>query len=132
MLYEVITGVSKRFLLAERRRAFEGKITDDCRYHSCRLCGACDLENGRPAENGVRPRTVLAERDQLAPEAQARITSYNVCYTKLLRITSTADPELERVARIRTTMPPRRNPCSEPGRGTNGRGFSSSSSYNFV
>jgi len=63
-------GVSKRFLLVERRRAFEEKLTADCRYHSCRLCGACDMADGRPAEGGVRPRTVLAERDQAEPQAQ--------------------------------------------------------------
>ena len=32
-------GVTKRFLLCERRRAYEGKITQDCR-HGCSGCGA--------------------------------------------------------------------------------------------
>ena len=35
-------GVSKRFLLCERRRAYEGKITQDCR-HGCSGCGANNL-----------------------------------------------------------------------------------------
>ena len=35
-------GVSKRFLLCERRRAYEGKITTDCR-HGCSGCGANQL-----------------------------------------------------------------------------------------
>ena len=32
-------GVSKKFLLRERARAYEGVITDDCR-HQCAGCGA--------------------------------------------------------------------------------------------
>ena len=32
-------GVTKRFLLCERRRAYEGRITQDCR-HGCSGCGA--------------------------------------------------------------------------------------------
>ena len=35
----VDVGVTKRFLLSERRRAYEGKITPDCR-HGCSGCGA--------------------------------------------------------------------------------------------
>ena len=35
-------GVTKRFLLCERRRAYEGKITQDCR-HGCSGCGANNL-----------------------------------------------------------------------------------------
>ena len=35
-------GVTKRFLLCERRRAYEGKITQDCR-HGCSGCGANTL-----------------------------------------------------------------------------------------
>ena len=35
-------GVTKRFLLCERRRAYEGKITQDCR-HGCSGCGASAL-----------------------------------------------------------------------------------------
>ncbi|MEG1610049.1 MAG: TIGR03960 family B12-binding radical SAM protein [Bilophila sp.] len=46
-------GVSRAFLLHERERAFEGKITDDCRYAACRQCGACDT----PAGASLLPRT---------------------------------------------------------------------------
>ena len=35
-------GVSKRFLLRERHRAYEGVITPDCR-HGCAGCGANSL-----------------------------------------------------------------------------------------
>ena len=40
-------GVTKKFLLQERRRAYEAKITEDCR-HSCAGCGAnCLLKEVR-------------------------------------------------------------------------------------
>ncbi|WP_300686950.1 TIGR03936 family radical SAM-associated protein, partial [uncultured Bilophila sp.] len=39
-------GVSRDFLLRERRRAFEGKVSEDCRYAACRHCGACDTAAG--------------------------------------------------------------------------------------
>ena len=35
-------GVTKRFLLRERKRAYDGKITPDCRQ-GCSGCGASDL-----------------------------------------------------------------------------------------
>jgi len=35
-------GVSKKFLLLERKRAFEAHSTPDCRQNNCQACGACD------------------------------------------------------------------------------------------
>ena len=35
-------GVTKRFLQLERHRAYEGKVTPDCR-HGCAGCGASQL-----------------------------------------------------------------------------------------
>ncbi len=46
-------GISREFLLRERRRAFAGKISDDCRYAACRHCGACDT----PAGESLLPRS---------------------------------------------------------------------------
>ncbi len=42
------SGVSRKHLLAERKRSLEGKSTRDCRYHQCRMCGVCDRKN-RPS-----------------------------------------------------------------------------------
>ena len=57
-------GVSREFLLRERRRAFEGKISDDCRYAACRQCGACDTAAENPcfpARRGLKKaRTATA------------------------------------------------------------------------
>lgn len=65
-------GVSREFLLRERRRAFEGKISDDCRYAACRNCGACDTAVGPSLlprtpglpEGAHRNSLNFAQRDQ--------------------------------------------------------------------
>jgi radical SAM family uncharacterized protein/radical SAM-linked protein len=69
------SGVSRRFLLAERRRALEGSVTPDCRYDSCRSCGVCTLD-GRPSElagqaavRDIVPVLNRATRDQEDPGA---------------------------------------------------------------
>ncbi len=63
-------GLSRAFLLRERERALAGKITDDCRYAACNLCGACDLKNSpsllAPAGQPIANRTNLPQRDQEA------------------------------------------------------------------
>ncbi|MFA7165328.1 MAG: TIGR03960 family B12-binding radical SAM protein [Desulfoplanes sp.] len=62
-------GVSKRFLKAERSRAFQEKLSPDCRYNPCRNCGVCESE-GHPSilkQTGEAPlRHVLnnPNRDQ--------------------------------------------------------------------
>lgn len=45
--------IEKKFLLKERRAAYEQAFTDDCRWSKCTACGSCDFE-------GVK--------NQLAPE----------------------------------------------------------------
>ncbi|MEW5773352.1 MAG: TIGR03960 family B12-binding radical SAM protein [Thermodesulfobacteriota bacterium] len=63
-------GVSKPFLLAERRKALEGRETADCRFGDCAGCGVCSHEGRRSlleaaaARNEIRPRVVQAARDQ--------------------------------------------------------------------
>ncbi|MDO9630411.1 MAG: B12-binding domain-containing radical SAM protein, partial [Humidesulfovibrio sp.] len=67
-------GVSKEFLLTERRRALEAKLTEDCRYGACRNCGVCSHDGresrltkqaeSQAASGGIRPRLVFACRDQ--------------------------------------------------------------------
>lgn len=64
------SGVSRRFLLAERRRALDGASTPDCRYEACRSCGVCTLD-GRESELGsqaakqdIVPVINRATRDQ--------------------------------------------------------------------
>lgn len=71
-------GVSEAFLLRERERALAGKVTRDCRYESCRQCGACDtgvapslLPHAATAKSDAplhRNRLIFAQRDQKAHE----------------------------------------------------------------
>ena len=42
-------GVTKAFLLRERRRAYNGQVTPDCR-HGCAGCGASCLLKGVPCD----------------------------------------------------------------------------------
>ena len=65
-------GVTKEFLLTERRRALAGSITEDCRYGACRNCGVCGHEGrvsrltkqAQTAPGEIRPRMVFFRRDQ--------------------------------------------------------------------
>ena len=64
------SGVSRKFLLAERRRALEGTSTPDCRYEACRSCGVCTLDGResdlarQAAEHEIIPVINRATRDQ--------------------------------------------------------------------
>jgi len=66
----ISSGLSRRFLLAERERALTGKITEDCRYGACRNCGVCGGDgrvstlSAQAGEKDIRPRLVFAARDQ--------------------------------------------------------------------
>ena len=67
------SGVTRKFLLAERRRALEGASTPDCRYEACRSCGVCTLD-GRESElarqaakHDIVPVINRATRDQEDP-----------------------------------------------------------------
>lgn len=67
------SGVSEEFLLTEWRRAHEGLVTEDCRYHACRQCGACDRKGGasrlpHPSGESIGNRLVFAQRDQVPNE----------------------------------------------------------------
>lgn len=69
-------GVTEEFLLRELERARNAKVTADCRYNACSMCGACDrgkaqgrLARGEGEE--VHNRLVFSERDQV-PNHPAR------------------------------------------------------------
>lgn len=66
------SGTTKEFLAKERERAYAMKITEDCRYGACRLCGVCDVgkkESGLDRltdTTSYRNRLNRQERDQQA------------------------------------------------------------------
>lgn len=63
-------GVSKQFLLTERRRSLEEKVTPDCRYDTCRNCGVCQFKGRKSllekqaVEKDIQPKMVFKTRDQ--------------------------------------------------------------------
>ena len=74
-------GVSKEFLLAERRRAWEAVQTPDCRKVGCLDCGVCDWIKVQPHTCSV----MLESGNQAAPEISSpdQITRYRLHYSKL-------------------------------------------------
>ncbi len=63
------TGLGLGFLQKEKRRAEQGKVTLDCRYHSCSGCGVCDTDPVSPSaveagEERIHPRLNQRQRDQ--------------------------------------------------------------------
>ena len=85
-------GVSPEFLRREYERALAGKVTEDCRYHACRQCGACDTkagpsrmphaslgEDGQPLEH--HNRLVFPQRDQQAHQPARDEEGRIICRT---------------------------------------------------
>lgn len=91
-------GISEDFLLRERARALQGKITEDCRYGACRQCGACDTKAGPSLLAGSGPgaeansaprleaetleyrhRLIFPQRDQNAHEARRDAEGRLIC-----------------------------------------------------
>jgi radical SAM family uncharacterized protein/radical SAM-linked protein len=66
----ISSGVTKRFLLAENKRALGEKITEDCRYGACRNCGVCEFDGKistlkeQAKEKDIQHKQVFTERDQ--------------------------------------------------------------------
>ena len=58
--WEVVSyGIDRAWFLRERRRAYAGVPTDECRIHRCSACGVCDFEvlrNVLAEEQGVGGR----------------------------------------------------------------------------
>ena len=104
------TGVSKRFLQTEYRRALAEKETPDCRYGVCRACGACNFNNHpselrqQAARAEIRPRINSAEREAPLPERswgrqdlQEKQGHFRVWYEKLGPARFLSQLELQRL-----------------------------------
>lgn len=65
-------GACHEFLLRERHRALDMKLTGDCRYGACHMCGVCDTTSSPsrldklPGVAAYANRTNLPQRDQQA------------------------------------------------------------------
>ena len=51
--WDHLAVVSRKFLLEERRKAYAGIQTPDCREEGCQGCGICDLETVAPRRAGL-------------------------------------------------------------------------------
>ncbi|MGM0645654.1 MAG: TIGR03960 family B12-binding radical SAM protein [Thermodesulfobacteriota bacterium] len=89
------TGVSKRFLFTERKRALAAKETPDCRYATCRACGACNFGNRsseltqqakraiiRPRINSTTREAPLAEKNWQSQGLQEKKGHFRIWYAK--------------------------------------------------
>ena len=63
------SGVKKKFLQLERKRAFEGKITRDCRYFECQGCGVCDFKSIKPVIKEKRKRAIESAQKKYEKKA---------------------------------------------------------------
>ncbi|MGQ9921730.1 MAG: TIGR03960 family B12-binding radical SAM protein, partial [Desulfobacca sp.] len=73
-------GVSRAYLLAERRRAWEGIQTPDCRHVGCLDCGVCDWQTVQPhlsQEPGCQ--VSMAGQTTAAP---LQVSRYRLHYSK--------------------------------------------------
>jgi len=84
----VDVGVSKKFLLLERKRAYEATTTPDCRVSKCTGCDACDGEaageaGGLPLPGNEDSYTVSIDDDRGTPvESQQQYLRYRMIYEK--------------------------------------------------
>ena len=80
MLYEVITGSLERLQFARLKNLVE-KLYEKVPFYRAKLDATRRIQMGFLP----RPEDALAGEWRVAAGALIRITSYNVCYTKLLR-----------------------------------------------
>ncbi|MDO5537137.1 MAG: TIGR03960 family B12-binding radical SAM protein, partial [Desulfovibrionaceae bacterium] len=94
-------GVSPEYLLKERQRAFEEKVTSDCRYNPCTGCGACDRGKIKSrlatGHEGIRVsnRLVYEQRDQV-PNQPARDENGRLIVREFKAAPPRLDPALVR------------------------------------
>lgn len=85
-------GLRKEFLWRERERAYEEKITPDCRFDMCGFCGACDKNGTKSLLAGEGPIghiLVNKERDQ-----KGNVVKYDQAGRLILKEIESAKPKL--------------------------------------
>lgn len=95
-------GISRKFLLRERDRAYAGKTTPDCRSGACSQCGACDTTASPTllaCSEKAGHRLVFAQRDQNAHEAPEDENG-----RLLLRATKSERPRLDAALTVKAAQ----------------------------
>jgi radical SAM family uncharacterized protein/radical SAM-linked protein len=76
-------GISRGFLLKERERALQGKITDDCRTGACGQCGVCNFKTIQPISFHKLPAKTEAGDEQGSSEQPQASFTYVLEFKKL-------------------------------------------------
>ena len=76
-------GVDRSFLIEERARATDGKITKDCRTGSCSGCGVCDFDTLKPISFHDQKRISLTDAPAPEPESPDTSVKYSVNFKKM-------------------------------------------------
>ncbi|MDH3975461.1 MAG: TIGR03960 family B12-binding radical SAM protein [Deltaproteobacteria bacterium] len=73
-------GVTKKFLIDELNRSYEGELTEDCRYGRCSVCGVCDhkILKIRTFKEATLPAQPVKKSSTSSPLK----TKFRVRYTK--------------------------------------------------
>ncbi|WP_243373719.1 TIGR03960 family B12-binding radical SAM protein [Geotalea sp. SG265] len=78
------SGVSRKFLLAEREKALGGIYTPDCRHGACSGCGVCDFEEIRMRLND--PTSAVAAGEGARPIETADVERIRLRFQKVGRM----------------------------------------------
>ena len=76
-------GVTRAFLLKERQRAFQGKITVDCRNDACSGCGVCDFKTVQPVSFHDQPEPSNDAQEGDRVDETAPFVKYVVTFQKM-------------------------------------------------
>jgi radical SAM family uncharacterized protein/radical SAM-linked protein len=76
-------GVKRSFLLKERKRAVEGKLTEDCRNGACHSCGVCDFDHLQPVTFSDCSFNRQGENVNHAEEQSDHAAKYLVIFKKM-------------------------------------------------
>jgi radical SAM family uncharacterized protein/radical SAM-linked protein len=76
-------GVEKGYLIEERKRAIDGKITADCRTGSCSNCGVCDFDRLRPISFHNHDMAPVEPSSQMQTKPAEDAISYLIDFKKM-------------------------------------------------
>jgi radical SAM family uncharacterized protein/radical SAM-linked protein len=82
----ILTGVSYKYLLDEREKAWKETYTADCRHGECQTCGVCDFKHIRPVihdEEKVYTSSITKSPAHRPTGPPAHQISFHLIFSKL-------------------------------------------------
>ncbi len=73
-------GIKKDFLILEKERAYNQKLTPDCRFSSCQGCGVCDFKKIKPI---IKKEKSSFEIASLRPSSIETTFFYKIVFEKV-------------------------------------------------